>query len=80
ITREQMAVMIVKAAQLQTSNGELEFADRDQISSWAADAIAAAVQNQLISGYPDNTFRPGQGASRAEAVTVILKALKLGKA
>lgn len=79
ITREQMAVMIVKAAKLEAGTGEVQFADLSQVSEWASGAVAAACQNQLISGYPDNTFRPDKGASRAEAVTVILKALKLAK-
>lgn len=73
ITREQMAVMLVKAAQLDTSaySGELPFTDRDNISSWAASAVAAAVANGLIKGYPDGTFRPQQLATRAEAATVL---------
>jgi hypothetical protein len=79
ITREQMAVMIAKAAKLEAGTGEVEFADLDQVSEWASSAVAAANQNQLISGYPDGTFRPDQGASRAEAMTVILKALKLAQ-
>lgn len=75
ITREQMAVMVVKAAQLPTAAGELAFADKDSISDWAVEAITTASENQLINGYEDNTFRPQQGASRAEAVTVILNSL-----
>lgn len=74
VTREQMTVMIFKAAKLTAGTDEIRFADSEQISDWAAAAVAAAVNNQLISGYPDNTFRPAQGATRAEAVTVILKA------
>lgn len=79
ITREQMAVMIAKAAKLEAGTGELQFTDLAQVSEWASGAVAVACQNQLISGYPDGTFRPDKGASRAEAVTVILKALKSGK-
>lgn len=76
ITREQMAIMVVKAAKLPPATGSAEFADSSSISAWAADAIAAACQNQLISGYEDNTYRPQRGTSRAEAVTVILNSLQ----
>ncbi|HCF50277.1 MAG TPA: hypothetical protein DER60_08350, partial [Syntrophomonas sp.] len=76
ITREQMAVMVVKAAKLTPETGSTTFADNSQISAWAVDAVATAFNNQLINGYEDNTYRPGKGASRAEAVTVILNALK----
>ena len=47
-----------------------------QISSWAVDAVAAAVNSGIISGYPDNTIRPQGNATKAEAVTVILNALR----
>ena len=78
ITREQMAVMIVKAAQLNKNDGESkQFIDNDKISSWAAEAVAIASQHQIITGYPDNSFKPQGEATRAEAATVIIKALKV---
>lgn len=76
ITREQMAVMIVKAARLAENQNGKAFADADQVSAWARNAVATASQHQIINGYPDNTFRPQNSATRAEAVTVIIKALK----
>ena len=74
ITREQMAVMINKVANLTGGEGKT-FADSNQIADWAKAAIAAASAKNIISGYPNNSFRPGTHATRAEAVTVILKAL-----
>jgi len=70
ITREQMAVMIGKAAGLETVAGELIFNDADTVSDWARGWIAAVTENKLMSGYPDNTFKPRDNAARAEAVTV----------
>ncbi|MCG9969971.1 Ig-like domain-containing protein, partial [Pelotomaculum terephthalicicum JT] len=75
ITREQMAVMIVKAAKLNMVTEETAFADSGSISGWAGEAMATAAKNGLIKGYPDNTVRPQGNATRAEAVTVILNAL-----
>jgi hypothetical protein len=75
ITREQMAVMIMKAAQLTPATAELTFVDSQSISSWAQQAMATVVQNGIISGYPDNSVRPQGKATRAEAVTVIVRAL-----
>ncbi|OPY63610.1 MAG: Cellulosome-anchoring protein precursor [Pelotomaculum sp. PtaU1.Bin065] len=75
ITREQMAVMIVKAAGSAPAAGESQFSDSGGISGWAADAVAAATENGIIKGYPDNTFRPQSSATRAEAVTVVVNAL-----
>lgn len=75
ITREQMAVLIVKAAKLAPATGESQFADSGGISGWAKEAIATATQNGLMKGYPDNTIQPLGSATRAEAVTVIVYAL-----
>ena len=76
ITREQMAVMIVKVAKPAPAAGEIQFADSGSISEWASEAIATATENGIIKGYPDNTVRPLGSATRAEAVTVIVNAMK----
>ncbi|MEN6325904.1 MAG: S-layer homology domain-containing protein [Syntrophomonas sp.] len=77
ITREQMAVMMVKAAKLAEVKEGKVFADGNKVSAWAGNAVTTASQNKIINGYPDNTFRPQNKASRAEAATVIAKALKM---
>lgn len=79
ITREQMAVMISRAAKLALEAGELQFSDNDRVSGWARDALAAANKAGIMKGYPDNSIRPQGHASRAEAVTVIVNALNLNK-
>ena len=73
ITREQMAVMIVKAAQLTDSTGGKNFADSQEISDWADEAVKIAAAYQLISGYPDNTFQPQNNTTRAEAAALLSK-------
>lgn len=76
ITREQMAVMLVKAAGFTATTEDIVFSDSSIIASWAKQAVAVANANNVIKGYPDNSFRPQANASRAEAVTVIVNALK----
>ena len=76
ITREQMAVMIVKAAQLKPAESTKNFSDKAQISSWAKAAIDTAVANGIMSGYPDNTFKPLATATRAEAATIFANIMK----
>lgn len=76
VTREQMAVMIVKAAQLETVTEKPTFADSADISPWAEAAVAAAAENGIIKGYPDNAFRPAAGVTRAEAATAIVNAVR----
>jgi len=44
-------------------------------SLWSAPYITLAVDNGLISGYPDSTFRPNNTVLLEEAVTICLKLL-----
>ncbi|TNJ60683.1 S-layer homology domain-containing protein, partial [Paenibacillus hemerocallicola] len=59
------------------NGGRLSFQDTNDIPSWAADAIAAAVQARAVSGYPDDTFRPNANINRTEMVVLIAKAAGL---
>jgi len=72
VTREQMAVMIVKAAKLSPTSGKLSFTDSEDISTWANNSIVTAVKEEIIKGYSTNIFRPKGNATRAEAVTIIV--------
>ncbi|WP_248926055.1 choice-of-anchor I family protein [Paenibacillus hamazuiensis] len=76
ITREQMAVMIARAAKLPAASGGKAFADNADIAGWAKDAVASAAASGLLNGYENGTFKPKANATRAEAATVILKAIK----
>jgi hypothetical protein len=76
ITREQAAVMIAKAADLTASEQAPVFSDSAKISDWARAAVAAAAEAEIIKGYPDGSFRPQGQATRAEAVTIIVRAMK----
>ena len=71
ITREQMAVMAIKASQLDKVAPGKKFADDSSISAWARDSIYTAWANEIIGGYPDHTIKPLTHTTRAEAVTVI---------
>ncbi len=82
ITREEMAAILIRAAGLEDEaedarNDRLGFRDAAQVQKWARGAIVIAVEKDIISGYPNNTFGPGRRASRAEAVTMLLKAEKI---
>ncbi len=76
ITREQMALMIVRAAGFDQLKDEISFIDSADISGWAGKGVAAAVENGIINGYPDNTFRPKGDATRAETAAIIMRALQ----
>ncbi|MEW9702327.1 S8 family serine peptidase [Paenibacillus sp. SI8] len=46
---------------------------------WAVDAITKMTQQEIISGYGNYRFAPNQFITRAEAATVLTRALKLSK-
>ena len=75
ITREQAAVIIARAAQLEAEDQPLNFTDAQQIASWALSGVTAAVNKSYLSGYPDNSFRPQGNTTRAEAAVIIAKLL-----
>jgi Fibronectin type 3 domain-containing protein len=77
VTRAQFAVMLTRALGLDGGESHLAFTDRDAIGGWAVDAVSAAVQAGVISGYEDGSFRPGDSLTRAEMVTMIIRALGL---
>jgi|LSQX01.1.fsa_nt_gb hypothetical protein len=59
--------------------------DTDTVSSftdvgqehWAYDAINWMIKNKVISGYPDNTFKPERVVTRAEFSKIMVLALNL---
>lgn len=82
ITREQMAVMIVRAMDFAgiTAASELaklvQFADSSSINAWARAAAASAVSAGVVNGVTESTFVPGASATRSEAAVMLLRLLK----
>ena len=48
-----------------------------QVGGWAKTSVAELAAAGIMAGYPDDTFRPQQVITRAEAVVMINKALAL---
>ncbi|ULO05488.1 choice-of-anchor I family protein [Paenibacillus sp. 19GGS1-52] len=78
VTREELAVLLNNY--LKYLNQKLEgttpiakFADNEQISSWASEAVANIQAFGLISGKPGNLYDPKGTATRAEVSTVLKK-------
>jgi hypothetical protein len=76
ITREQMAVIAIKALKLAETSGETTFSDNSKISAWAKASVLSAINNNIMKGYPDNNFNPQGNATRAEAVSLVLSLVK----
>lgn len=73
ITRAELAVIIYKAFNLQPNNS-INVALTDISSHWSRTYVTVAVQNGVILGYEDKTFKPDRQVTRAEAVTMLSNA------
>lgn len=52
------------------------FADDDLIASWADESVQYLKDNDIVNGYDDNTFGPSNDIKRAEAITMLNRAVK----
>ena len=75
ITREQLARMLYAHAGTPAVSGDLSgFADGNQVSGWAKDAVIWATSNHIINGVKINNvlhISPKGNATRAEAATMM---------
>ncbi len=78
VTREQMAVFLYRYAILYglTDGGSstatlFTFSDKAEVSDWAANAMAWAVENNLITGRSETSLCPKDSAKRCEVATII---------
>ncbi|MFC0210980.1 S-layer homology domain-containing protein [Paenibacillus chartarius] len=82
--REDITVALVKLKGYDVSRLanrsiiEAMFKDYAGISEAAKDYVAVAVENGLVSGYQDETFRPQASITRAEAATLLWRAYQFG--
>ncbi len=77
ITREEIIAVLTRAFKLSLDdkNLELPFIDKESIGAWAQESVKAGFEDKVILGYPDNTYRPRNNITRAEAFTIICKLL-----
>ncbi len=76
ISRAEMATLAVKGLNLNdnvTCSADM-FSDVSP-DHWANKTINKAVSNGLMAGYPNNTFKPDQPISRAEAFSIMAKGI-----
>ncbi|MNM31119.1 Endo-1,4-beta-xylanase A precursor [compost metagenome] len=81
ITRQEMAVMIERAAKLKgaasSESGSIAFSDVTSIQAWAKEAVENVNALGIIKGRPDGSFGPAETATRAEAAAMLLKLMNL---
>lgn len=78
VTRQELAAILYRTAKYIGMNFTQEkvFADNDEISDYAREAVSALAGNGIIDGIGDNTFAPNQTATRAQTAKLIWKLLQ----
>ena len=72
VTREQFVVMLWRyAGNSAVKKRVLDFADADQASDFALEALYWATENNILNGYGDGQLDPGGLATRAQAAQLL---------
>lgn len=74
LTREQGAVILAKAFQVNKVSGRTGFADDASISKWAVESVKAMSAKGLITGMGSNQFAPKTPLTRAQMCQIIYAA------
>ncbi|OUS78541.1 hypothetical protein B1748_00225 [Paenibacillus sp. MY03] len=83
VTREELAVLIVRFVQLLLESDAKSpdfavlrrYADGDQVSGWAAEAVAISVGNGWVQGVSGTELAPKRQATRAQTAVMLLRVL-----
>ncbi|NLD87320.1 MAG: hypothetical protein GX633_03580 [Clostridiales bacterium] len=73
LTREEACALIMRYLGVEPKSSYSTFADAGQISGEYLPYVIAATENNIIKGYPNNTFRPKNTITRAEASTIFYR-------
>ncbi|NEW04866.1 hypothetical protein GK047_02380 [Paenibacillus sp. SYP-B3998] len=82
ITREQMAIMMARALKVsgKSKAGSTmildKLSDKNKVSVWAIDALGQVLDAGIMQGMTDQTFEPGQPATRAQAAVMLKRLLQ----
>jgi hypothetical protein len=85
LTREQIVSMVLEALRIlpdtnldiPTQTSQNPYPDV-AASRWSAAKIQFARGNNIVTGYPDGTFRPTQAVTRAELMAILRRAAEYG--
>ena len=77
-TREQFVSMLYRyAGNPAATEKELNFADADQVSGYAREAMRWAVENGFLSGFGDGTLAPDGQTTRAQAAAMLKRYMEI---
>ena len=77
ITREEAVSMISNIEKIWDENTDKvdNYTDGYKVSSWAKSSVEASIEKGYLGGYSDNTIRPQNNLTRAEAVVMLQRTM-----
>ncbi|HHV17592.1 MAG TPA: S-layer protein, partial [Thermoanaerobacterales bacterium] len=75
ISRQEAAVALCKALNLEPQDAVTKFTDMDRIQIWSRPYIGALVAKGYMSGYPDGSLKAEKHITRAETITMLDRVL-----
>ncbi|MBE3650903.1 S-layer homology domain-containing protein [Paenibacillus polymyxa] len=75
LSREEAAVTVNQLLQIPSSDTNKTFKDSTSLHNWSRKAVNAVVAAGIIEGYQNGTFQPQKSLTRAEAVTILDRAV-----
>ncbi len=74
VTREQLVTMLYRFAGESATAADLNgYADGGEVSDWARDAFAWAIEHIIITGVDDDTLAPQSTATRAQCAAILMR-------
>ena len=74
VSRQEFAIMLVRAFSTPLHSGSLPFTDNDLIADWALPYVRRAVERGWITGFADGRFGPTLNINRGDAMTMVRRA------
>ncbi len=73
LTRAEMVALLIRSKDTALTKPSVNVFKDVGRQHWASQYIKASVDSNIVKGYPDGTFKPSAGLTRAEAVSVLVR-------
>ncbi len=75
MTREEVMTFLFEGLAVPGDAGDLPYADSEEISDWALEAVSALTAALIVEGDDDGLLKPGEEMTRAEAAAILYRSL-----
>ncbi len=80
ISREEACAIVCKLTNSDLVEDEIDFTDASEISPWAVPYVSTMISNEIIIGYPNQSFKPQKLLTKAEFIVMLSRIKGVGGA